>query len=112
MSWPDGDRLSLVGLDVWLPGNVGADGVEASLSEKDPLVADDARLTRIDAPSRTVTWCMNVANPFRVKKKRYWMITGAFERGVEAKEDDFSICAQVRYTSNKRSKIPSRTMER
>lgn len=91
MSLPDGDRLSFVGLDVWVFGNVGADGVVTSLSANDPLLEDDARLTKIDAPSRTVTWCTNVANRLRVKKKRYWMITGAFEREVEIKEDDFSI---------------------
>jgi hypothetical protein len=47
-----------------------------------------------------------------VRKKRYWMMIGAFERGVDERVDDFSIRAHVRYTSKSNSRTPRRMIER
>ena len=36
---------------------------------------------------------------------------GAFEKGVAARDEDFSIRAQVRYTSKRRRRIPRRIID-
>jgi hypothetical protein len=49
-----------------------------------------------DARKRTVRWCARVARELSVRKKRYCTGIGAVEKGVVAREEDFSIRAQVR----------------
>jgi hypothetical protein len=65
-----------------------------------------------DARRRTVRWWASVDRAFNVRKKRYCTMMGARERNVVSIYGDFSIRAQVRYTSNRRRRTPRRTIER
>lgn len=76
----------------------GVEGVEEPVSvDASPVAGDCAgRGTRTEASKRTVRWCANVASPLSVRKKRYCTTMGAVERGVEDREEDFSMRAQVK----------------
>jgi hypothetical protein len=52
--------------------------------------------TNIEARRRTVRWCASVAAAFKLRKNKYWTMTGARERKVVASDGSFSIRAQVR----------------
>jgi hypothetical protein len=52
--------------------------------------------TRIEAKRRTVRWCARVAAAFKLRKKRYWIMIGARDRKVVARDGSFSMRAQVR----------------
>jgi hypothetical protein len=49
---------------------------------------------------------------FKLRKKRYCTMIGVRASQDAASVGDLSIRAQVRYTSNKRSRIPRRMIER
>jgi hypothetical protein len=52
--------------------------------------------TKIEAKRRTVRWCARVAAAFKLRKKRYWIMIGARDRKVVARDGSFSMRAQVK----------------
>lgn len=77
-----------------------------------PALAGTQRGTNTYDSVLTVKWCASVASAFSVKKNKYCTIIGVRERKLDVAVADFSIRAQVRYTSKRRRRTPSRIIDR